>query len=539
MRRLLRARVLLPLAVVAACSAEYLEGTGQRCDQDSDCPRGQLCLLGTCRPATAQNLGTVDVLVSPLPDTGMKPQAFLALDAQRASSQMLIMRPTLEVTLRSCYNCVSEHPGTVQGTLTLTAPSTITGQEQVETVPVDAAGLSRAGLLDGTSYDPVLFPADTTLPILYADRVFAAAGGTLDVTLPDPSATWTVSGRVVEDATADTPVAVEGARVWLMQATRRLVREVITDSDGHFSFPVLRTTSSGLTLRVTPGAASDPFPELTVSPINLDADRDLGLVTLGLVEAPLSVAGRISGPGGNAIAGAQVRLEGPAGAGTLRFTALTDGEGRFEGRVPAGTYARAVIPPQAAGASLVQEAALVVNAATAEALDVQLPTLVDLCGTVLDAANLRVDATRLAATRVANVEGAPGPAADATWEARETSSDTGAYCLKVPPGQYLLTATPPRGTNRPARTDLVDVASQAANTHDVILPRAAFVSGVVMDTLGKPVKLARVRAFSPVLTTTRGALELGEGYTDDQGNFTLTVPDLAGTTANGASGQGP
>jgi hypothetical protein len=47
----------------------------------------------------------------------------------------------------------------------------------------------------------------------------------------------------------------------------------------------------------------------------------------------------------------------------------------------------------------------------------------------------------------------------------------------------------------------------------------------VQDRSGAPLRLARVKGYSPASSTARGALELGETRTDDTGRFTLTVPE--------------
>ncbi len=527
-------------ALVVACSDAALERAGAPCETDLECATGQLCLLGSCTGGGSQNLGSVDLLVSPLEDTGFEPQAFQNLDAQRATRHTLALRPTLRLSLRTCVGCGTADSRTVPGSLTLTAPSAIRGRVQVETATVDASGTVAVGLLDGVTYAPVLFPSDTALPLLYADPIFATGSGTLDVALPDPEATFTVEGRVVLDDQAPSTVAVEGAKVWVMQGETRLVRDVRTNGDGRFVLRVLRSTSSGLTVWVAPGTASQPVPHVAFAGINLDGNVNLGELSVGLGAPLVDVGGRVTGPDGRPLAGAQVELEGPAGAGTLRFSTVTDASGNFTGRVPAGRYARAVVPPAQRGAAIVQEANIAVGdgvdggPSAPVTLDVQLLPTVALCGQVMDVGGVAVVDAAISAVRVANAEEAPGPASDATLDVRAMTGGDGRYCLDVSPGQYLLTGVPPAGSNQPSRTDLVNVGSMA-RTHDLRLPRAAFVVGTVQTPDGAPVRLARVKAFSPVLSSAKGALELGETYTQDDGTFTLVVPDLAGGTTGGAS----
>ena len=117
--------------------------------------------------------------------------------------------------------------------------------------------------------------------------------------------------------------------------------------------------------------------------------------------------------------------------------------------------------------------------------------------------------------------------ADATVQVRTVTGDDGKFCLAVDPGQYLLQGIPPEQSDRPPHTDIVDVESVAV-MHDLTLPPVAFVTGVVKGPDGTPLKLARVRAFSPVLSSSEGALQLGETISGDDGTFTLRVPNLMG-----------
>lgn len=509
MKRFLKPRYFLAaLVVAAACSDASLERAGAPCEADLDCGPGQLCLLGSCTGGTAVNLGSVDLLVSPLEDTGFEPQAFQNLDTQRAARHTLALRPTLHLTLRTCVGCATANARAVPGMLNLTAPSPIRGRIQVETATVDANGTVAVGLLDGVTYAPVLFPTDVSLPILYAEPIFATGTGTLDVTLPDPLDTLTLEGRVVQDSGAPAPVPVEGAKVWVMQGETRLVRDVRTNGDGRFSLRVLRATSSGLTVWVGPGTASQAVPHVAFNSINLDGNTNLGTLSLGLDKPLVDVGGRITGPDGRALAGAQVELEGPAGAGTLRFSTITDSNGNWTGRIPPGRYTRAVVPPGQSGAAIAQEANLAVGD-TADGgpsapvtLNAQLLPTVSLCGLVLDVGNNAVGEAAVSAVRVANAEEAPGPASDASLDVRGTSGGDGSFCLEVSPGQYLLTAVPPNGSGKPSRTDLVNVGSMA-RSHDLRLPRAALVVGAVQTPQGAPVALTRVKAFSPVLSRDR------------------------------------
>lgn len=522
---LLRLALALALALVPGCalSLENLSADGAGCETDDQCVRGLLCIVGTCVNPTAQNLDRVNVLVSPLGTTGLKPQPVEGLSIREATRRELSLRPTLPISVQACSDSACSTAGQLSGTLQLNAPSPIAGIAPVESVMLESGARGSVGLLEFNAYAPVLFPADERAPLLRGPAVFAAAGATtLDIQFPDPAARWLLSGTVVANASVAQPVGVAGMKVWVTQADTRLTRDVVTDAYGRFELRVLKSTSSALTLHVAPSDSTVSGPTLALPRINLDADRELDLVDLALPAERFGVGGVVRGPGGNTLAGAQVVLEGMVGSGVFRASGTTDAAGAFSVQVPRGTYTRVVLPLTAHDAALSSVDGLVVAAEVQE--DVALGALPQVCGVVRTSRGVGVSGARVQLTRVGNAAGVTGPANAVTADVRVTTGSDGRYCGRVPPGRYLIAAQPQEGSSLPQRTDLIEVT--ADRTHDVALPRAAFLVGVARDPAGQPVALARIKAFSPAFSTPRGALELGETFTAEDGTFTLPVPDL-------------
>jgi hypothetical protein len=527
----------LVLAATACMASDGLQETRAPCAADSECAAGNLCLLGECRNPRAENLGRVDLLVSPLPATGLRPKAFTGIDPRRGEVQSLVLSPTYSATLRACHKCDVSPYGVIPGTLTLTAPERIPGIRQIESVVVDMSGMAQLGLLADTPYEPVLVPADTTAPLLRGLQVFVSAlSGTapVNVTLPDPMDIYQLSGSVFLDTTASQPLPAAGMHVYAVQGNSRLTRDARVDNTGAFQLPILRSAASGVSVVIEPAQWSDVLPSLTVTDINLDADHVLSPISLGLTSEMVPMSGRVIGPNGDGVAAARVRLTAAVGTGTLDVSVLTDHSGQYDVSIPPGTYARAVIPPSGSGAALAQQETLLVGGAdggVSSTADVALGRLVSLCGVVRDDQSQGVANAVMFALRIGNVDGVPGPASDVETQASSASDESGGYCMAVDTGRYLISAVPPEASRRPGRTDQVDVGTDSP-WHEFLLPPAALVTGTVHGPDGTPLRLARVRAYSPDLVTAKGAILLGETITADNGAFTITAPDLVADVLN-------
>ncbi|MEW5848750.1 MAG: carboxypeptidase-like regulatory domain-containing protein [Myxococcota bacterium] len=532
-------RALVTLVVLgtlaSACPDDTLLREGAPCQADEECGGPLLCLLGTCVDPRARDLGKVDLQVSPLEDSGLKTQAFPGKDTRRSEREDIVLRQTVHATVEVCFDCSTTERGTVPGDLTLAGLERIKGHRDFETVVVGPDGMATASLLDLTPYDPVLFPTDPDLPLLRGRQVVPSQqliAAVVQVEVPSPHEVYMLTGRVVLDGYTGEPRGVDGMKVWLMEGELRATRDVLTSDGGNFRLKVLKSQASGLTLHIAPANASDPYPAITVSDVNLDEDRDMGDVTLGPLDPAVLVQGTVRGPNALGIEGAVVRFTGPAGKGILEASVVSGAGGAYEISLPPGTYQRAVVPPQGAGAALKQEAGFKVDPDPSRRSDpnVTLDIAFNLCGTIRAHDGSAIGNASVRAFRVGNSGAAPGPASDVTVDVKARTNGDGRYCMALDPGQYLVTGTPPEGVRHPARTDLVDMGS-AELVHDFALPPAALLVGTVKAPDGTPLKLARVKAFSPVLTTRQGALDLGETFTNDDGTFTLVVPDLAGVGA--------
>lgn len=528
----MRARILSLMLVgasVSACPEEWLLKEGESCQNDKDCERAYICLLGKCTDPRAKNLGKVDLEVAPASESGLRPQVFADLDTTRSAYGEFALRPTLNASVEVCHHCDQPDRGSVAGTLFLTGPERILGHPQRETVGLDIHGHGNTGLLGNTTYDSVVWPEDPTAPILRGMKVFVSESlsHTLDIEVPDPGDIYKLTGVVVADARANPAVGVDGMRVWALAGHERLTRDVITAEGGTFELRIPRSSSSGLSIWVAPTNAAEGWPWVSVEGVNLDGDKHLGHVDLG-VSTWVVIRGKVLGPAGQLIPGSTVRLIGEAGRGTLRASASAE-NGTYELRVPEGTYQRATIPPTGLGAALKQEDSIRVppdNGQSPTEMDITLGPPARLCGKVKDSDGDGVGSAGLTASRIGNFSMGPGPAADIYRDVRALAADDGAFCVDLDPGQYLVIGEPPSGNKNPRRTDLVNIGLEPVD-HDILLPPAAFITGKVMGPDSQPIKRARIRAYSPVLSTSLGALELGSAFTDDQGGFSMAVPDLA------------
>jgi Carboxypeptidase regulatory-like domain len=154
-----------------------------------------------------------------------------------------------------------------------------------------------------------------------------------------------------------------------------------------------------------------------------------------------------------------------------------------------------------------------------------------LTGTVTDAAGNPV--SNVAITATAGPEATGGCTSTPAISSSTVADSNGSFSLPLDPGTYQLDYDPPAGAPVPRFTEGVTLKSDVLQvTHDVTLPAAALVKGVVLGPDKLPLASAAVRIFRVLCSgqddcfgPTRTAPELlAQTVSDGSGNFLAVVP---------------
>jgi hypothetical protein len=388
----------------------------------------------------------------------------------------------------------------------------------------------RPHLLATSRYD-VLFVPDEEIAPLWVPSQTPAALNVLPQTLSPGAA---LSGRLLDANGA----AVKDGRVILRAGP--LTSTVGTSGlAGDFALHV-RAGQFSMTVAPPPGSG---LPELTLTPengLNIGAVASAGTMEVKWAAVtPVSVGLIVQDAQKQMVAGVRVRLDRvaplaaaatltyrpPAGApvtrsipGYVRLTAQAglDGTATVPAVLP-GAYRLTIVPADGDGSSALTELDLDVPAGGIASRTVALATRVPLRGKLPTAA---AGAQVYATPRDTDP---PRPVAVATV------STGGSYQLDVDPRRsYLVWADPARG-GAFARAQLATVAAGAtgAAVPDRPLPKALPFTGRVTDDTGMPIGFAVIQVFCDQASTScfDPTLPLGEGITDGQGSFGLTLPD--------------
>lgn len=513
----------MALVVGLAASCSDYAGQSFDCPDDGACDDGLVCAFGRCVDPSDQRLTLVDIEVDP---------SSASLPVQDVFDVDLRASPRVDVALAGGVSVSGrvQHDGDGVDAFVLARPArSIAGRVLAPTAQTNGDGAFSLLAVDGFRYGLTVVPSDASLPIVYDDTGFRARGDeqSLDpVLIPSEEELVVVSGRVVSGqgvallGVKDVDVRLKGddGRVW--SSTSR------TAEDGSFQV-VLARGLAGLTLEVRPTAENAGYPEVHVAGVDGSASVDLGDIDLGFVSAPVAFTATVVSSDGSPAAGAIGYFRGAVGNGEFRASATTDGAGRLELSLPAGTYDVAVVGPAGAVRSGLLVSAQLAVPVTGQAPVFALAPRVAWSGVVRDDAGAELAGAGLDVVRVGAVDGTLEPALEDQLVAfASTTDDNGAFSLSLDPGRYRVSTRPALGSNAPAFSELVTIPPEGLE-RDVELPGRAVVAGTAVFD-GEPVPGAFVRVFSTFLDEQGHAILLGEGVADEDGAFEIATPDLVG-----------
>ncbi len=520
------------LALCVACSLPLPQATS--CSGDADCPRADVCALGSCVNPADQRLGAVDVEIDPSA-AGLPVQSRLALNLRD--------NPRVDVSLASgvTWSGRVRHgdggPG-VAAQVLARPEEFIAGRALAPNAQTDDAGNFSVLLVDGERYGVTVVPGDAALPPAYDDAGFVANGDssgrvTLDPPFVDDAAGIRVRGFVKAGEGAAEQGIPQLALHVENQAGRRVSSTARTAADGSFTVVlsgVAGTAGDPLTLTVSPTSDNPSFPSLGV-PVDPDKAHegvlDAGVVSLGVVLTPAHFVARVVDEAGHGVPGATATLQAEVGNGAFQTLVQADGAGVLDAQLPPGTYTVVVVAPETSAAGLLVQGDVDVPSTNAD-LELTLPARVRFAGAVLDPDGATLPGAQLTITRVVDPAGPDAPLAHTFVSFTTQSGDDGTFEVSVDPGRYRVSTRPPRGKNAPASSELVTVPDGGLQA-DVRLPARAVVAGTVLSS-GAPVDNAYVRVFSDFLLDEQGsAILVGEAVSGSDGAFEMVVPDFVGS----------
>ncbi len=312
---------------------------------------------------------------------------------------------------------------------------------------------------------------------------------------------------------------------------------------------------------------------------------DLGNIPVGHIPAAASVTGTVLGSNGNPVPFAQVLFEADVGANNIFVTAQTkaDADGNYQITVPAAEYRLSAIAPVGNPASYLRDTYLDLTSLDIrnEPQQIHLPSRIAVAGTLSDSDGLPVAAATLRFTRLIqqNSPAQNNPAYQTyiddkfTWAFSIDSDVDGYFMLNIDDGVYRVNIEPPLGSNLPKLTKIVrishdDVILEINDPEnpddDELLPLIvdfqfsppAVIAGTVLGKIpvtdtdtnddntgnhtgddpndnGNPqtfvdggIAGCLVRIFAPIVDENGAAILIGEGITDENGNFDVLLPDL-------------
>jgi hypothetical protein len=338
------------LAFVLACAASLVAGA---CDQvsrcDDACELEHACDETRCSPSSPSSLPW-QLRVVPRADSGLPPQQFASLGPETT-----VLTLTGPLTVRGTMR-PPDDPSiiNVPGELAFRAEGHIRGLTQrfvgrsLDGVDVSGDGF-RVDLLAGLDYRVTFVPSDAAWPRMFFDLKASELprdpSGRLSpslLALPAGPAIPRFTGVVVTGAGA----AVALARVSAFSPEGELLGVTLTDaSAGTFSLP-LAPSFSEISVRVEPPGSGASFPEFRIAAVPVASPARLTLPFDVIETATYRAVMRVTaGDGGPPVVGVPVTVIGLLDGGTVRTTAVTDGEGRVSLRTFAGAYECLVAVP--------------------------------------------------------------------------------------------------------------------------------------------------------------------------------------------------
>ncbi|HWQ95928.1 MAG TPA: carboxypeptidase regulatory-like domain-containing protein [Candidatus Methylomirabilis sp.] len=290
-----------------------------------------------------------------------------------------------------------------------------------------------------------------------------------------------ITGKVT--AANGTPVANTYVSV-----SGQIYRSTYTDANGNYNLEGL--SAGDYIISFSPPYGSDLMSNSTVRHLALDetVTADIILKTGGIV------TGRVTAANGTPVANAYVSASGPT-----YTSANTDSNGDYRLRgLSAGDYIISISPPYGSDLMINSTIRHVALDETVTA-DIILKTGGIITGRVTTANGTPVANTYIYAS---------GP----TYTSANTDSNGNYRLGGLSAGDYIISVSPPYGSDLISNSTIRHVALDETVTADIILKTGGIITGRVTTVNGTPVANAYVYTSGPTYTS---------DYTDANGNYRL------------------
>jgi hypothetical protein len=523
-----RAAVAIAFSVVVLTSCAGADGPieGATCVDDAECSDGVLCRLGVC--ASTDDLGRVHIEVRPSSSSGLLTQQFMNERPEADTRLELTLSPTLDVA-----GVISLEDGTAVLARVVAVPEgPIPGRAIVASTTSGMTGAFTLPVVERVRHNLTIYPDDVTAPPFFSSSALIATQGmsaAREITLPLTENLVHVSGRVVAGGGASA-LGIPGLQVHVAETSGRRVSSVaLTDDDGAFTLALSETRTGPFVLEVRPGEQQPYVPVVRLDFEDTSSDLELlEPIDLGDLGTPVPVSGRVVGPDGGKVPAAVIYLRGLVGNGEVRRQIACDENGLFDADLAPGIYDVAVVAPLStspAGMLVLSESATVAIPTEGDLL-FTLPSRPQFGGSVVLSSRDPASGALVHLARIGAEGGGAEPVLEgATLTTTVTTASDGAFSVPLDPGRYRVRIDPTVESQAPSTTLVIDVFASPEPAL-FTLPPARFAAGIAKDGTGSPVADAQVRVFATVVGEDGGAIALGEGTTDLEGLFTVTVPDF-------------
>jgi len=518
------------MLALASCAAGDWPTSGETCVDDDECSPGVLCRLGVC--ASTDDLGRVHIEVRPPSSSGLLTQQFKDERPEADTRLALTLSPTFNVT-----GSVSRSDGSPLIARIVAVPEEpIPGRASVASTTSSSNGGFVLPIVERVRHLVAVYPDDVASPPYFASTTLMAAVGmnaARAITLPLTDDLVQVLGRVVAGSGA-AALGIPGLQVHVSESSgRRVSSTALTDENGVFTLSLSESRNGPFVIEVRPGEQQPYVPVVRVAFEDSSSDVELSEpISLGDLSTPVPVSGLVVGPDGNKVAFAAIYLRGVVGAGEVRRQIASDANGLFEADLAPGTYDAAVVAPLSTSPAgmLVLSASASIRIPAEGPLTFTLPSRPSFRGSVVLANREPAVGALVHLARI----GAEGGGAEPVFEGTTltttaTTSTDGSFVVPLDPGRYRVRIDPQPDALAPSSTLVADVFA-APEPALFTLPPARHAAGVAVSESGDAVADAQVRVFATLVGEDGFAIALGEGTTDAEGRFTVTVPDFTSDT---------
>lgn len=497
----------------------------ETCIVDDECTADDVCVLGLCVDLSEQDMSLVHVEVRPPSDSGLLTQQTFFVDLTQEERTQIRLRSSATLN-----GAIRLQDGTGIDARLVALPATfIEGRGLVESMEVNTDGQFSLPLLESETYRFEVYPADSSLPPYFHSGHVLLAGDTeetLDIVFSPQEDQLSISG-VLTAGEGVASIPIQGLEVQIHQDGRRISSTDYSDNEGFFQVNLPAGVYSDVELQIRPTDENPTFPQVTHLLEALSTSEDLAEISVGAIATPVEFSGRVLGPDMVPVPGASIFVQGDVGDGFVKRLFVTDEEGAFLDALSPGQYeVRVLAPISSTTAGMLREERLDISV-TSSPLEFRLPPRTPVSGEIVNSEGNPVANASIRLERISAVgSGALVNSEEMVWSFYSVTDAQGSFSADVDVGRYRIHVEPETADATPIFTTIVDVYSEPDPILLQIPPSLLVAGRLEQPSTGEPLANATIRIFTSFTNEFGDAIKLGEGQSDAQGHFGLSIPDL-------------